>query len=292
MLDPVMLRSFLAVEQYRSFSQAARQLGLRQPTVSGHVKKLESALGRELFTRDTHAVTLTTEGAALIRLARTIVDAQDEAMRLFGGEPITGRIRFGVSEDLVSQALPAILLEFRRAYPQVDLELFIGLSDEIHADLRADRIDLAFVKRRPGQRHGQLIFEDRFIWAGPDGAVPDLTRPIPVVAYPPPGLSGESALAALKHAGLEYRITCTTKGQLGLRAAVLAGLGFVVHSEALLPPDLYPVAGLPVPRPERIEFVLISASRRAQSAPEQALTRAIVENTNRLKHGDRARPGW
>ncbi|WP_405133132.1 LysR family transcriptional regulator [Nocardia sp. NBC_01388] len=290
MLDPVLLRSFLAVEHYRSFSQAARQLGLRQPTVSGHVKKLESALGRELFVRDTHSVTLSTDGAALVRFARTIVDAHDEAVRFFDGEQLSGRIRFGVSEDLVSQALPSILLEFRRAYPQVDLELNIGLSDEVHAELRADRLDLAFVKRRPGTRHGQLVFEDRFVWAGPADAVPDLTRPVPIVTYPPPGLSRESALAALEHAGLDYRITCTTKGQLGLRAAVLAGLGFVVHSESLLPPDLYPVPGLPEPRPSSIEFILIHSPRRAQTPPERALTRAIVENTYRLKHGDR--PGW
>ncbi|MFD3745386.1 LysR family transcriptional regulator [Nocardia sp. NPDC058633] len=292
MLDPVVLRSFLAVEHYRSFSQAARQLGVRQPTVSGHVKKLEASIGRELFVRDTHTVSLTTDGAAMVRFARTIVDAHHDALRYFGGEQLSGRIRFGVSEDLVSRALPSILLEFRRAYPLVDVELSIGLSEEIHAELRGDRLDLAFVKRRAGERHGQRVFDDNFVWAGPAGAVPDLSRPIPVVTYPPPALSRDAALGALEHAGLEYRITCTTTGQLGMRAAVLAGLGYLVHTESLLPPDVFPVSGLPRPRPDTTQFVLIPSSRRAQSAPEKALARVIVENTDRLKRGHRAGAGW
>ncbi|QNG21555.1 LysR family transcriptional regulator [Rhodococcus triatomae] len=287
MYDPVLLRSFLAVEHYGGFTAAARQLGLRQPTVSGHIARLERQIGRELFARDTHRVVLTSDGAAMLGFARDIVDAQQKAERYFGGEELAGHIRFGVSEDLVAQALPAILLEFRSAYPQVDLELTVGLSEEIHAQLRADELDLAFVKRRPGEKHGQLVFEDRLVWAGPAG--PDArTRatesPVPVVTYHPPSLTRDAALRALERARIPYRITCTTQGQLGLRAAVLAGLGYIVHSESLLPADLHPVDGLP--SPGTTQFTLITSARRAQSPPERALIRAIVENTHRLR-----RPG-
>ncbi|TSD49774.1 LysR family transcriptional regulator [Rhodococcus sp. KBS0724] len=280
-LDPILLRTFLAVEHTGGFTAAAKQLGLRQPTVSGHITKLEKEIGRELFARDTHRVVLTSDGAAMLGFAREIIGAQEKAMHHFGGTELTGHIRFGVSEDLVSQTLPNILLEFRRNHPGVDLDLSVGLSEEIHAQLRADKLDLAFVKRRTGERHGQLVFDDRLVWAGPVGAKPELTEPIPVVTYHPPSLTRDAALTALDHAKLPYRITCTTKGQLGLRAAALAGLGFIVHSESLLPSDLVPVEGLP--SPGRIQFTLITTGRRKQSAPEQALTRAIVENTHRLR---------
>ncbi len=106
-------------------------------------------------------------------------------------------------------------------------------------------------------------------------------EPIPVVTYLPPSLTRDAALRTLDRAGLAHHIACTTKGQLGLRAAVLAGLGLAVHSESLLPADLYPVHGLP--SPGTTEFVLISTARRAASAPERALTRAIVENIDRLR---------
>ena len=64
MLDPVLLQSFLAVAQTRSFTQAAERLGLRQSTVSQHVRKLEQETGRRLFVRDTHSVETTADGEA------------------------------------------------------------------------------------------------------------------------------------------------------------------------------------------------------------------------------------
>ncbi|MGC0365119.1 DNA-binding transcriptional LysR family regulator [Rhodococcus sp. 27YEA15] len=281
MFDPVLLRSFVAVELAGGFTAAAKQLGVRQPTVSGHIAKLEKQLDRELFIRDTHGVELTSDGAAMLGFAREILDAQEKAVRHFGGGHVSGHVRLGVSEDLVSQELPKILFEFRRNYPGIDLELSTGLSEEIHSQLRSDKLDVAFVKRRPGEVHGRLVFEDRLVWAGAAGAVPDLANPVPVVVYPPPSLTRDAALSVLDQAGITYRIACTTKGQLGLRAAALAGLGFIVHSERLLPSDVVPVRGLP--SPGTIEFTLVTTARRAQSAPERALTRAIVENSYRFQ---------
>ncbi len=73
MYDPSQLRTFLAVAQTLSFTQAARRLGLRQSTVSQHVRRLEDAVGRQLFSRDTHSVELTEDGEAMLGFARGIL---------------------------------------------------------------------------------------------------------------------------------------------------------------------------------------------------------------------------
>ena len=65
MLDPVSLESFLAVTQTRNFSEAGRRLGLRQSTVSQHIRKLEEEARRRLFVRDTHSVVPTADGEAM-----------------------------------------------------------------------------------------------------------------------------------------------------------------------------------------------------------------------------------
>src|SRR6202021_578755 len=116
MLDPVLLQTFLAISQTRSFTQAAGRLGLRQSTVSQHIRKLEEETGRRLFVRDTHSVTPTADGEAMVEFARGILAANERAERYFAGSELRGRRRFGASEDFVTSLLPEVLREFVRTH--------------------------------------------------------------------------------------------------------------------------------------------------------------------------------
>jgi DNA-binding transcriptional LysR family regulator len=275
MFDPVLLRTFLAVEQTGGFTAAARQLGLRQSTVSGHIARLEQAAGCVLVARDTHTVELTADGTAMVGFARSILDAHDRASRYFEGSTLTGRLRFGAAEDLVAKGLPEILRDFRRTHPLVDLQLTVGLSRTVHAQLRAGDLDLAFVMRRPGETHGELVWRDRLVWGGTTESHWDPTTPVPLVVYPPPSITRACALGALEAARLPSRITCLANSRAGLRAAVLAGLGFIVHASSLLPTELRPVGDrLGLPDPGDVEFVLLGRSS-TPSGPETALMEAI-----------------
>ncbi|MCL2533877.1 MAG: LysR substrate-binding domain-containing protein [Nocardiaceae bacterium] len=279
MFDPVLLRTFLAVEQTGGFSAAARQLGLRQSTVSGHIARLEKAAGRRLVTRDTHTVELTADGTAMVGFARSILDAHDRASRYFEGSTLTGRLRFGAAEDLVAKGLPQILRDFRRTHPLVDLQLTVGLSRTVHAQLRAGDLDLAFVMRRPGETHGDLVWRDRLVWGGTSESRWDPAGPVPLVAYPPPSITRACALAALETARLPSRITCLANSRAGLRAAVLAGLGVIMHANSLLPTELQSVGDrLGLPDPGDVEFVLLGRSS-TPSGPEAALMEAIRAST-------------
>ena len=77
--DPQLLTTFLAVEQTGSFTRAAARLGIQQPTVSQHIRRLEQQVGRTLVLRDTHSVSLTADGEAMTGFARNILAASDEA---------------------------------------------------------------------------------------------------------------------------------------------------------------------------------------------------------------------
>lgn len=286
--DPVQLRSFLAVEREGGFTAAARRLGLRQSTVSQHVAKLEQAAGRQLFLRDTHRVELTADGTAMVGFAQDILDRQDAAQRYFAGSTVAGRLRFGASEDLVLNELPEILGEFRRGHPRVDLELTVGLSEDLHRGLADNTLDLMFGKRRPGEQHGELIFRDRLAFHAAPGYVLDADGPVPLVTYPPPSLTREAALDVLRRSGRGARITCSTDSLNGLSAAALAGLGVVLHSASLPPPGLEPVRGRGLPEAGEIEFVLVSR-RTVLSEPESALREVILANADRLRARSRRR---
>ncbi|MGW3623491.1 LysR substrate-binding domain-containing protein [Streptomyces sp. NPDC000880] len=286
MYDPVQLRTFLAVAQTLSFTQAARRLGLRQSTVSQHVRRLEDATGRQLFTRDTHSVELTEDGEAMLGFARTILRAHERAAAFFTGTRLRGRLRFGASEDFVLTRLPEILESFRRDHPQVDLELTVELSGTLHQQLAAGRLDLVLAKRREGESHGELVWRDRMIWISADGVRVDPDRPVPLILFPPPAVTRARALDVLERHGRPWRIACTSGSLSGLVAAARAGLGVMAHSRGLVPPGLVPVhdrAGLP--ELGTVDFVLLHGRRRnaAQEAAD-ALASAILASGDRL-HG-------
>ncbi|WP_040748744.1 LysR family transcriptional regulator [Nocardia transvalensis] len=281
MFDPDLLRTFLAVERAGGFTAAGRILGLRQSTVSGHIARLEKAAGRELFRRDTRNLALTADGAAMVGFARAILDAQARAERYFSESRLTGLIRLGASDDVMARELPDVLLEFQQSHPGVDLELTVGLSENLKTRMAAGELDLVVGKRLPGERHGELLWRDRLVWAGRSGAT-GFDDPVPLVTYPPPSLTRHVALRALEREGRTCRIACTSDSQLGLRAAVLAGLGVIAHAESLLPAGLFAVDDPRLPELGELDFVLLRRRSRL-SGPERALYEAIKSNTRRMQ---------
>jgi DNA-binding transcriptional LysR family regulator len=282
MFDPVLLRTFLVVAETRGFTSAARRLGLRQSTVSQHVRKLEEITGRQLFARDTHSVELTGDGEAMIGFARSILDGQERAMAYFAGPELRGRLRFGASEDIVLSRLPDILRRFRGTHPLVDLELTVELSGVLRDRLRAGELDLVLGKRNPGERHGRLMWREPLVWTGPPDLPLDTGQPVPLIAYPPPSLTRAIALDVLRRRGQAWRVVCTTGSLNGLRAAALAGLGVAVFAESQVPPGLAPLPPGTLPDLGDIEFVLMGRGS-VRSAAADALAEAITTEADRLR---------
>ncbi|MEV7416254.1 LysR substrate-binding domain-containing protein [Streptomyces sp. NPDC089919] len=285
MYDPVHLRTFLTVAQTLSFTQAAGRLGLRQSTVSQHVRRLEEATGRQLLRRDTHSVEVTEDGEALLGFARTILEAHERAAAFFTGTRLRGRLRFGASEDFVLTRLPEILEGFRHQHPEVDLELSVELSGTLHERLDAGRLDLVLAKRRsPQDDRGRLVWRDRMVWIGAEGLRVDPDRPVPLIVFPPPGITRARALDVLERAGRGWRIACTSGSLSGLVAAARAGLGVMAHTRGLIPPGLVRVpdrAGLP--ELGGVEFALLQGPGGGAAA--EALAAAILSGADRLGPG-------
>ena len=147
MYDPEQLRTFLAVAQSLNFTAAGVSRGISQPTVSQQVRRLEEAVGRPLVVRDTRSVSLTADGEALAGFAKEILAAHDRAVGYFTGLHVSGRLRFGVTDDLALTPLPRILREFRRLHPQINLELTVLQNQSLVRRLESGYVDVAFVKR-------------------------------------------------------------------------------------------------------------------------------------------------
>ena len=141
------LRAFLAVAEQRHFTRAARELGMAQPSVSAHVRRLESELGNELFDRRKGDLRLTVAGEALLPFARRIladVDAARAELSQVGGLA-RGRLSIGATPSLAATLVPPVLARFHTAYPGIELALREAGSMELVAALVEGAVDIALV---------------------------------------------------------------------------------------------------------------------------------------------------
>lgn len=149
-LDWTLLRSFLAVVEGGSLSAAAKRIGTTQPTLSRHVRELETVLGVILFTRSAQGLDPTNAGLALIKDARAMGDAA-EALNLKAqsrSEHLFGTVRITASVIVANLMLPQILATLRELEPSIQIE--IVASDTNQNLLRRDA-DIAIRMADPTQ---------------------------------------------------------------------------------------------------------------------------------------------
>ena len=95
------LEAFVEVAEGGSFSKAAKNLFLTQPTISAHISSLEKELDVRLFVRNTKEVNLSEDGQLLYRYARQIVDLEKQIEEAFGREKDTEKN--AVSKKFINQ---------------------------------------------------------------------------------------------------------------------------------------------------------------------------------------------
>jgi DNA-binding transcriptional LysR family regulator len=136
---------FLALASSLSFSEAARISHLSQPAFSAAIKRLEEALGARLFERTTRHVALTAVGAEFHRLAEQLAGNVEQAhLRISeyaAGK--RGRLVVAAGPSIAAGFLPAVIGDFTRRWPEVDLHLHDELSDICLEMVRTGKADLA-----------------------------------------------------------------------------------------------------------------------------------------------------
>lgn len=280
--DPNLLATFLAVEQTGSFTRAATRLGIQQPTVSQHIRRLEKQVGRALVLRDTHSVSLTADGEAMVGFARNILAASEQAEAYFSGDRPSGRLRIGIADDLALTRLPQILRDFRRDNPLVDFDLRVDQSGLLHQRLERDRLDVFIGKRPSGEQRGQLVKRDRLVWVGTSMTKLDLTGPLPLVVYPMPSISRIEMRRALNRVGLPFRSACLCRGVNGLIGAVAAGIGISAMAASLVPAQLTTLGPAHrLPEMGTIDLVLQTNPRTDQRPAVRALIATVLASGSR-----------
>ncbi len=139
------LQFFTAAAAAGSVSGAARALSISQSSVTEAIHALEDDLGVTLFDRQARGLLITQKGSAFLRHATQILSDVAIARTSFRdvSEPTTGRLSLGVTSLVAGYVLSDILQRFRRAHPQVDLNVIEDNGDYLQHLLIGGELDVA-----------------------------------------------------------------------------------------------------------------------------------------------------
>ena len=253
------LALFRAVAEAGGFSRAAAVVHVSQPAISMQVAGLEASFGTPLFDRLARGVRLTDAGKTLLGYAQRIAILESEAERamreLRGLE--RGRLALGASKTIGGYLLPAVLGEFRRRHPGVELQLTIANTETIQTRLIDGTLDLALTEGIPPLDDAlstRVFREDELVVIAPADhpfARPApgkrMARPItarqlcaqPLILREPGSGTREVLLQALADCGVEPgEIALTLTDTEAIKGAVLAGLGLAAVSRLCVTMEL------------------------------------------------------
>jgi len=186
-MDFETLRLFQDVATRLSFAAVAEERGLNPSSVSRSIGQLEKTLGARLFHRTTRRMTLTEAGSGFLQRVGRILEEIDEAtddIRAREAGP-TGRLRLSASMAFGERVLVPRLVDFRRLYPNLKIDLLLS---DANLDLVAEGVDLS-IRLGPRLRGDMVVsrlFDTRYrVCASPDylRAAPPLETPAQLVAH-------------------------------------------------------------------------------------------------------------
>jgi DNA-binding transcriptional LysR family regulator len=137
------LRYFVAIAEERSFTRASERLWVAQPGLSSQIRRLEEELGVQLFERHARGVDLTDAGDLLLERARIAVAAADDASAIGHdlADGLVGTIRLGVATEARWADVDALLGDFARERPDVELTVIESHGGTLMRELRDGRLD-------------------------------------------------------------------------------------------------------------------------------------------------------
>lgn len=240
------LTIFVTVAKTGSITKTATQLGYVQSNVTARIRHLEAKLGTDLFHRLPRGMTLTPSGETLLGYAEQILHLCNEAEQAVqNSETPSGTLRIGAMETTTATRLPAILAGYHEAYPDVEISLTTGPTEQLlEAVLRYD-IEAAMVAGPVDHPHLEqvaVIQEELVLISGPNStSLPSTNGPLTVLAFRE-GCSYRKRLEQyLDHVGIQSRKVIELGTLDGILGCVAAGLGISMVPRTVIEQSHYPL---------------------------------------------------
>ncbi|MFN8574508.1 MAG: LysR family transcriptional regulator [Gemmatimonadaceae bacterium] len=236
-MDSTLLRAFLETADAGSVSQAARRLGLSQPSLTLQIKRLEAHLDVRLFQRHGRGIALSDAGRLLYPRARKILEevrATEDALR-HGGNARESTLIIGAIPTIAPYVLPAALRRVRARHDNIRVELREDYSAVLAKLLLDGEIDVAIAALPYPFEHldTELLGKDRLMVAVPSGHAAARVgrislaqlRDAPTVTLDPAHCLGAQVAGFCSSHGVQPSVVCRSSQLATVFELVGAGVG-------------------------------------------------------------------
>ena len=242
------LEAFVQVSESGSFSKAAKELFLTQPTISAHISSLEKELNVRLFIRNTKEVSLSDDGKDLYRYAKQITDLEKAIEERFYMDSDDGKhfITIAASTIPAQYLLPKVLMCYRERYPKEQIKIMETDSSEVVTQVVDHMVDVGFTGTVLEKKHCKYIpfYKDELAVITPDTPEYrilkeqnrddiDWIKRKPLILREEGSGTRKEAEKQLKNAGISMEdldIVASIANQESIKKSVKQGMGITVLS--------------------------------------------------------------
>lgn len=290
------LALFQAVAEFGSYSRAAEFLRISQPAVSRQIRALEDDLGRPLFIRHSHGVSLTDAGRTLLERSQAILRQFEQAREDVrgGASGPSGMVTLAVPPAAGHLLVPELTKRFGALYPNVFLKIAAGFSAYIQEWMMRGRVDVACLHDpvpQPGFVLTPLLREQVFLVGKAGGWAPkqdhvrtqDLAA-VPLILPGRPNASRRLLDVWLSRRGIRLNVRVEADDHLIIRALVRAGLGcsLLTHGAFLADLQLGDLRAWPFRPRAYWGLALMERPDERRSAPVAALAELVRQTARDL----------
>ena len=244
------LKTFVTLAEVKNFTKTAEILLMSQPSVSLHIKNLEKEFQTKLFQRSPKYLKITPTGEILYKRARQMITIYEQTKQdiLEHHNSIKGELKIGASFTIGEYILPPLLFDLQKKYPELELHVVIGNTEEIVHSVKLFQVDIGLIEGQTNEKELSVhafMQDELFIVSSNDHvlahkaevSIADLQNQTWVTREVGSG-TGEYLNHVIRSNGLKVKSFLTISSNQGIKETLMNGLGLSLLSRSVIKRDV------------------------------------------------------
>ena len=244
------LKTFVTLVEVKNFTKTAEKLLMSQPSVSLHIKNLEKEFQTTLFLRSPKYLKITPTGEILFDRAKQMITIYEQAKQdiLEHHNSIKGELKIGASFTIGEYILPSLLIDLQKDYPELELQVFIGNTEEIVQSVRLYQVDIGLIEGQTNEKElsvHSFMQDELFIVSSnnhqlackDEVSIADLQNQAWITREVGSG-TREYLDHVIRSNGLKVKSLLTISSNQGIKETLMNGMGLSLLSHSVIERDI------------------------------------------------------